>query len=352
MHQLLVIEDNTEVRENIAEILELAGYFVHTAANGKQGIEQVKANKPDLIICDIMMPVMDGYEVLHLLSKNAATATIPFIFLTAKAERNELRKGMEMGADDYITKPFDKIELLNAIESRLKKVSAIRKEYETNLDGLTDFIGDVVGKDAMRTFLDGKKNETFSKKESIYKEGGVPRGIYYIQSGKVKIFRTHERGKELITALLKDGDFFGYTALLEGKDYTEMAQAMEDSVIAFIPKDEFFKLVYNNKEIAKKFLYLLTKNVTEQQAQLLDLAYSSVRKRVADSLLLLQERYKKENQQQLILTISREDLANIVGTASETLIRTLSDFKDEKLIEIQTGKIKVINEKKLKEMRN
>src|SRR6478672_6079491 len=137
MHHVLIIEDNEDVRENTAEILELAGYKVNTAADGKKGLEQVNQAKPDLIICDIMMPVMDGYEVLHLLSKNEATANIPFIFLTAKAERHELRKGMEMGADDYITKPFDKIELLNAIESRLKKAEAIRKEYQKDLEGLT-----------------------------------------------------------------------------------------------------------------------------------------------------------------------------------------------------------------------
>src|SRR3954471_17516952 len=130
MIHILLIEDNKEVRENTAEILELAGYNVSTAADGKKGVEEVNKRKPDLIICDIMMPVLDGYGVLHLLGKNEDTANIPFIFLTAKTERLEIRKGMEMGADDYITKPFDKIELLNAIESRLKKAESIKKEYQ------------------------------------------------------------------------------------------------------------------------------------------------------------------------------------------------------------------------------
>src|ERR1700745_1655447 len=116
MKRILLIEDNQDVRENIAEILELANYEVLQAENGKTGVELAQKHpKPDLIICDIMMPVLDGYGVIHLLSKNQETASIPFIFLTAKTERGDFRKGMEMGADDYITKPFDDIELLRAV---------------------------------------------------------------------------------------------------------------------------------------------------------------------------------------------------------------------------------------------
>ncbi|HKR03408.1 MAG TPA: response regulator [Bacteroidia bacterium] len=353
MQHILLIEDNKEVRENTAEILELAGYKVNTAADGKKGVEQVNKSKPDLIICDIMMPVLDGYGVLHLLSKNAETANIPFIFLTAKTERTDVRKGMEMGADDYITKPFDKIELLNAVESRLKKAESIKKEYEKDIEGLTAFIGDVAGKDAVRKFTEDKKVKTYRKKENIYREGDYPRGMYYINKGKIKVYKIHDFGKELITALLNDGDFFGYTSLLEEKDYTENAQALEDAEITFIPREEFFNLVYNNQAVAKKFLHILTKSVTEQQDHLLELAYSSVRKRVAEALLLLQKKYKDSGGQETFsMSVSREDLANIVGTATESLIRTLSDFKDEKLVEIKEGKIFLVNEKKLKELKN
>src|SRR6187401_1765524 len=121
MKKLLVIDDNLEIRENTAEILALADYQVFTAPNGKRGVELALKEKPDLIVCDIMMPELDGYGVLHLLRKNPETQSVPFIFLTAKTDRTDLRKGMEMGADDYITKPFEDIELLNAIEVRLKK---------------------------------------------------------------------------------------------------------------------------------------------------------------------------------------------------------------------------------------
>src|SRR6187401_3050466 len=138
MKTILLIEDNEDVRENTAEILELANYKVLTAPDGKEGVELAKQTTPDLIICDIMMPGLDGYGVLHLINKDSALSSVPFIFLTAKAERSDLRKGMELGADDYITKPFDKTELLNAVESRLKKMESIRKEYKKDIDGLSD----------------------------------------------------------------------------------------------------------------------------------------------------------------------------------------------------------------------
>ncbi|UPT71119.1 MAG: response regulator [Flavobacterium sp. JAD_PAG50586_2] len=121
MTKILIIEDNNDIRENVIEILRLCGYEVYEADNGKTGTELAIKHIPDLILCDIMMGDLDGYGVLHLLSKHEVTKTIPFIFMTAKSERADIRKGMELGADDYLTKPFDDTELLNAIETRLKK---------------------------------------------------------------------------------------------------------------------------------------------------------------------------------------------------------------------------------------
>src|SRR5690606_12561162 len=124
-----LIEDNPEIRENTAEILELANYRVLQAENGKVGVEVAKKELPDLIVCDIMMPQLDGYGVLHMLGKNPVTASIPFIFLTAKSEKEDFRKGMNLGADDYLIKPFDDLELLDAVEMRLKKHQTLRAEF-------------------------------------------------------------------------------------------------------------------------------------------------------------------------------------------------------------------------------
>ena len=351
MKKILLIEDNLDVRENTAEILELANYTVCTAPDGKDGVEMARKEKPDLIICDIMMPGLDGYGVLHLLSKDNDLNSVPFIFLTAKAERSDMRKGMDLGADDYITKPFDKTELLNAIESRLKRADALKKDYQPDFDGLSHFISDVAGDAALKKFLDGKKVNHYKKKEKIYQEHHYPNGIYYVKSGKAKITKTHEYGKELITDLLKEGDFFGYVSLLEEKPYIESAETLEESEVIFIPKEEFFNLVYSNHAVTKNFIRFLTKGVIDKQERLLELAYSSVRKRTAEALILLQDKYKTTDASHFTMAIAREDLANIVGTATESLIRTLSDFKEEKLIEIKEGKIKIINDEKLRHLK-
>src|SRR5919205_2757800 len=143
MKSILVIDDNKDIRENTAEILDLAGYKTITAENGKKGVEQALKEKPDVIVCDIMMPELDGYGVLHLLRKNPDAQNIPFIFLTAKTERSDFGKGMEMGADDYVTKPFEDIELLNAIDVRLKKADVLEHQYAPSPQGIGQFIKDV-----------------------------------------------------------------------------------------------------------------------------------------------------------------------------------------------------------------
>lgn len=349
---ILLIEDNKEMRENTAEILELSKYKVLTAKNGKEGIEIALKQKPDLIICDIMMPVLDGYGVLHSLAKNEETASIPFIFLTAKAERSDFRKGMEMGADDYVTKPFDDMELLNAVESRLKKSEAMKKEFTKNLEGLNDFLANAKTFEDLKKISENKDARLYKKKDSIYVEDSYPRGIYFISKGKVKTYRTNPDGKEFITGLFKEGDFFGYLALLEEGKYTDSAMTLEDAEVYLIPKEDFYSLVYKNAEVSRKFIKMLSDNLQEKEEQLLKLAYNSVRKRVAEALVTLYNRYKKESEEKFSMNISREDLANLAGTAQETAIRMLSDFKEESLVDIKGGTISVLNYEKLAKMKN
>jgi CRP-like cAMP-binding protein/DNA-binding NarL/FixJ family response regulator len=352
MKNILLIEDNAEIRENTGEILELAGYQVRTAENGKIGVEMALEHKPDLIICDIMMPVLDGYGVLHLINKNPDLNGIPLIFLTAKAERSDFRKGMEMGADDYITKPFNDTELLSAVEGRFKKAAFYKKQYASTAEGMQHFITDFGGEKALTELKEHRNRNSYKKKQVIYSEGNHPGRLFYIESGKVKTFKTNEDGKELTVGLYNEGDFLGYTALLEQSVYKETAETIEDTELAIIPREEFDNLITTNHEAARKFIQLLAKNVTEKENQLLGLAYNSLRKRVADALLTLEKKFKTPDQANFSIHISREDLANIAGTATESLIRTLSDFKGEKLIEIKDGYISILNEKKLSAMLN
>ena len=349
MKSILVIDDNPDIRENTAEILELAGYKTFTAENGKKGVEVAQLEKPDLIVCDIMMPELDGYGVLHLLRKNPDTELIPFVFLTAKTERTDFRKGMEMGADDYITKPFEDIELLNAIEVRLKKAEVLDTKYAPSQEGINAFIKDVKSSGLVSQLSEQYDVENYSKKQTLYQESKRPRFLYYLVKGKVKAFKTHEDGKEYITDLFSDGDFIGYPALIEDKNYDDSAIVLEDAEIMQIPKEDFLQMIYGNMDVATKFIRIITQNVKEKEDRLLSLAYSSLRKRVAKALVDIHSKFNAENTNKP-LEISREDFAHYVGTATESLIRTLSDFKSEKLIEIKEGKISVINMEKLKHL--
>ena len=351
MTKILLVEDNKEIRENTGEILELANYTIVTAVNGKEGYEIALKENPDLIVCDIMMPVLDGYGLLHLINKNENLKTIPFIFLTAKTERVDFRKGMEMGADDYITKPFTDIELLNAIESRLQKLK-FQNERINSSKNLDDFFDEIKKEDALEKLTDSKIINHYKKKQRIYAEGNHPHSLYYLNSGKIRTFKINELGKELTISLYNAGDFFGYNALLENSVYKENAETLEESEISIIRRDDFEILINDNKKVAHKFIKLLAHNVSEKEEQLINLAYNSLRKRVADSIITLSKKYKEEGKNDFIIRISREDLAHIAGTTTESMIRTLSDFKSEKLIEAEAGYVKVLNEKKLLEMLN
>lgn len=347
MNCILIIEDSKDIRENTAEILDMSGYKTMTAENGKKGVELAVKEKPDLIICDIMMPELDGYGVLHMLRKNPETKHIPFVFLTAKTERSDLRKGMEMGADDYITKPFEDIELLRAIEVRLNKIKVLDQKYAISQPEISRFLKDIKNSGFLDQLAEQYSVETYQKKQVLYTEGKRPRYLFYLVSGKVKASRTHEDGKEYITDILSEGDFIGYHAILEDSSYLENAVVLEEAEIMQIPKEDFLQMVYKDIAIAAKFIQILTQNVKEKEERLLSLAYSSLRKRVAKALVDIHGKFNAEGGTNPI-GISRDDIARYTGTATESLIRTLSDFKEEKLILIREGKIVVMDNEKLK----
>jgi len=352
MKKILLIEDNDDIRNNTAEILELANYKVVVAENGKIGVEKALEHNPDLIVCDIMMPVLDGYGVLHAVHKNDTIKNTPFIFLTAKTERNDFRRGMELGADDYITKPFNGIELLNAVDSRLKKIDMLKQELSPGLEGLEHLMKASFSKTALHSLTEDRNINKYKKKQIIYSEGNHPNRLYYVLKGKVKTYKTNEDGKELVTNLFSPGDFLGHIALLEGTAYQDTAAAMEETELAIIPKEDFDELFNRNPEVAKKFIQLLAKNISAKESQLLGLAYNSLRKKVAEALILLQNKYQEKKSEKYVIDISRESLATIAGTATESLIRTLSDFRNEKLIDIKDGNITIINQAKLEHLVN
>jgi len=178
MKKILVIEDEQIIRENILKLLKAEGFDVTGAENGAQGLNAAVSNLPDVIICDVMMPELDGYGVLMALRSNPVTATLPFVFLTGKAERSEMRQGMELGADDYLTKPFTKAELVGAISSRLKKQEAVAEQYNSLRSQSCELIQDAADKlEQIKTSLcDALEREQFQ----VYYQPQVN-----VQTGKI-----------------------------------------------------------------------------------------------------------------------------------------------------------------------
>jgi CRP-like cAMP-binding protein len=337
---ILVIEDNPEMAENISSILQLAQYRVTNAVNGKEGVKLANQLRPDLILCDIMMPELDGYGVLHILHAEPETAIIPFVFITAKADKKDLRAGMNLGADDYLTKPFESTDLLKMVEVRLRKREMMQGSRNT-AEEVSEFFSKTREMKEFQKLSENRPVRSFRKKDIIFMEGQAPNDLYFIESGKVKTYKVNEDGKELITGIHTEGNFIGYLPLLEETASHETAEALEPTRIMLIPKADFLHLIYTSKDTAHKFIKMLSNNLDEVESRLLNIAYQSVRQRVAGALLRISGPAAKGKEE--LITISRRDIANIVGTATESLNRTLSDFKDEKLIEIHHEGLQILD---------
>ena len=348
MKRILLIEDNRDVRETTADILELSGYAVVAVDSGRAGVEAALAQRPDLIVCDIMMPGLDGYGVLHILGKRPETSGIPFIFLTARSEKADVRKGMNLGADDYLTKPFEETELLDAVETRLHKSEQLRQEYTPDANGLDQFIQEARTFADLRDLSSERKPQTYRKKADIFLEGNASQWLYFINRGKVKTYKTSEDGKELVTSILGPSDFLGHMALLDDqRKHSETATALQETEVSLIPPDDFFRLLYNNREVASQFIKMLSHHLAEREEQLLHVAYHSVRQRVAEVLLKLAQN-NPPSESPPVITVAHRDLAGLTGTVKETVTRTLADFKNEGLIHITRMQVTILDQEGLR----
>ncbi|EAR01745.1 response regulator [Maribacter sp. HTCC2170] len=346
MRKVLLIEDDTVLRENTAELLELSDYEVITASNGRKGVIAAKEHMPNVIVCDIMMPVLDGYGVLKELGEDEMTKHIPFIFLSAKTEKKDVRKGMNLGADDYVTKPFEETELINAIESRLARAAILNEfgkpvENEENTDD-----SGIKTIHQFKNFMDDNGEEMqFSQGEEVYREGGNVHMVYLVLKGIVKTYKLDESGKELITGIYNADEFFGFSSLTANEVYEEFATTMEDTKLVGVNKDKLRLVLKENQDLAMELMHVLAENLTEVKQQLLEMAYGSVRKKTASTLLKFADKLKQDKDGNM--HILRSDLASVAGMATETLIRTLSSFRKEGLIGMEDHSIKILDAKAL-----
>jgi len=350
MKTILLIEDDTILRENTAELLELSNFEVITASNGKTGVEKAKKHLPDIIVCDIMMPVLDGYDTLATLAKSKKTKFIPFIFLSAKTEHKDVRKGMNLGADDYITKPFSEDELISAIDSRLAKAAILKdlnrsseiakkETHKSEISTLND----------LKNFFDDNGTRFYYEKDTvIYREEDHSNFIFLINKGTVKCYQIDEQGKELVTALYKEDDLFGYTTFIDNQPHKETATAIENVELAGISAMQFNKILNESPKIAIEFIQLLSDDLSTMKNQLLEMAYSSVNKKTAATILKFAEKINRKPED--LIKISRSDLASVAGIATETLIRALTNFKEQGIIKAEGRNIKVLDLEKLKLM--
>ncbi len=348
MKKILLIEDQADLRENIAEIIELAGYEVICAENGKMGAKKAIEHAPDLVLCDIMMPELDGYGVLHILSRNVQTEHIPFIFLTAKADKKDIREGMRLGADDYITKPFDETDLLETIERRLVKAAKYSKESalsSTNSTGLYAST-EAAKKRLLDYFIEKGEKCGLDAKQRLFKEDELVKQLYYVHSGKLKVYALNLNARPFITDLKTSGGFIGMDALFSEERYSNTAEAISDCELYYLDRLSFFELLYRDIDISAFCTKYLAESIKKQTQTNLRIAYESVRLRVLQALLALAElevkadvellrQYEEKQLKRVSFSAARDDIAALSATSVESAIRALSQFKDEGLIVIK-----------------
>lgn len=349
--KILVIEDNLFLLENTAEILELASYEVIKARNGKEGLILAHQEKPDLILCDIQMPELDGFGVLRAMQNALDLRRIPFVFATSKSAESDRRLGMSMGADDYVVKPYSGEELLTIVETRLRRATLFN-EIETRESASRELFleGDQLV-EQIEPLMKKIVVKKYAKKERLFLEGDSSSFLYYLLKGKVKVFHTSECGKEYIARIYKEKEFFAYDSLLDKSIHDESAETLEDCEVGLIPKKDFYHLLENNHGLCVHFIHYLATNISEMKDSMVKLAYCSARKKLAESILYFGAKYRNDENDEMRFPVSRHDISSRAGISPESSSRNLTDFREEGLIDFSSGVLQVLNPNKLRSLR-
>ncbi len=190
------------------------------------------------------------------------------------------------------------------------------------------------------------------KGKILYEEGNRITGIYCVNKGIIKVYKTGSEGKEQIIKFAKEGDIIGYRSVLNGEPACTSAKALEDSTVCYINTQDLYNLLKENSELGIELLQIACKELGEANNYLTDIAQKSVKERLAEILIQLQDEFGTNQDGTISLVLTREELANIIGTATESVIRLLSEFKSENIIDIQGRKIKILDIKRLKKISN
>jgi CRP/FNR family transcriptional regulator len=206
--------------------------------------------------------------------------------------------------------------------------------------------------DQLEFITEAKSCYTYKKGQTIFFEDSRPLGLFCLNKGKVKIFKTGIDGKEQIIHFGQPGDFVGYRALIADEKYSVSATAIEETTACFIPRDAFIEMLDNNPKLSRSLLKSLCHEVGIANERIQSMAQKNVRERLADTLLLLHNTFDDDSETLIDITLPREDIANIVGTATETLIRLLSEFKNDGLVKFEGKRIRLLDIAKLEKLAN
>ncbi len=290
MNKILVIEDEELVRENILELLDAEGFDTINAPNGTIGVELATKQKPDLIICDVMMPDIDGYGVLSTLRQNLETATIPFIFLTAKADKSDFRQGMNLGADDYLTKPYEPGELLGIIATRLKKKQAIAVEYNRTVKSqLVDNSNQTKLESTLRLALERQEFEIYYQPQVSLQTGKI--------IGAEALLRWYEPEQGLISPvefiplaertglIISIGEWVLKTACQQVKTWQNLFPKFSDFKIAV----NVSAIQFNQKDFTAIILDTLSKTNLDATCLELELTETTIMKNVKSAIKIMND---------------------------------------------------------------
>lgn len=339
MKNILIIENNPEVSDRYADILKNSGYEVIFAINSNIGIDLAINTLPDLILCNTIVAPTDGFEVLSVLSANPSTTKIPFIFINEDSSIDIVKKGIEYGADDFITKPFKSEQLIRSVEARIKKLKnqngAILPFGEYSLSNSPN----TKGIENLLKLISQSKIRHIRKRQTIYYEGDFSQYIYLLVEGCIKSLKLTNDGRQLITGLYRPNSFIGLDNLFLDAPLTQSAETTENSSLYFIPKNSVKELLNEHVELNHQFLKILSIDLHEKEDQLVELAYESVRKRLAQVLIRLSKNSIPIDH----IDISRDELAGLAGIATETVSRILTDFKENGVIERSGSQIQIVD---------
>lgn len=327
--KVLIIDDDRIILRVAEELLKLSGYSTIAAEDGLSGIALAGSERPDVIICDIVMPGINGYEVFNALSRNSFTATIPFIFLTSKDNYLDQRKGMRMGASDYLTKPVNGLELLESIEARIRKQHAAKRETYPDNPAVPP-PADPWAK--LRT--SGTATVcTYNRNEVLFSEGDLQKNIFLVNKGRIKTMKTNENGKRIITGFYRTNDLAGCIIQKSKPVYSDTAVAQEDTEVLKIAAESFYSMLGNHREIQAAAFTFMARDIQRKERLMMNIALNSARKRMQEVLLIASEYYSdSRDPNSANISMSREDLANLSGLSTESAIRILSSFRKEGLL--------------------